>query len=651
VGACGLVLSSLALPGRASGAETVRLEGSQVVLPAGTLAQTPVPPDDRVAIQVQLRLRDQAGADALALSVSTPGSPDYRRYLSADEFRTRFAPTDATVAEVSAWLTTQGLTVTSVPANHLYVAAEGTAAQVEAAFAIGLATIEVNGGQRRVNTAEPAIPADLADAVDGVTGLTEVLAHPTRVGGADETETTPVSSPAAAPAPGTRTAGPCSKWWDEDDAAGLPRYGSGYPDPLAWAPCGWTPPELRRAYGVDGPVDNGIDGSGVRVAVVGAYLSPTLHADASTYARRNDPGHPLPRRRLVEQALLPELLQTQCGIGGWYGEQTLDVEAVHAMAPGATILAVGARSCTDPDLLEAITAVVDGQQADIVSNSYGFQGELLPEASVRATLRVHTQAAIQGIGFIYSTGDDGDWSSDASFTGPLPSASFPSSSPLATAVGGTSLGLAHDGSVALERGWTTGTSTFDPVTRTFAPGGKGSFMYGAGGGPSRLFDQPRYQAGVVPNGIAGALGAPRRRVSPDVGMVADPNTGMVVGQTQTFPEGVSYDEYRIGGTSLSTPLFAGVMALADQRTGARHGFANPWLYSLAASPALRDIAPGPRSAIVRRNYVNGVDSSGGFTAPTVRTIDADLQSLRTLVGYDTLTGLGAPVGARFVNAG
>ncbi len=134
--------------------------------------------------------------------------------------------------------------------------------------------------------------------------------------------------------------------------------------------------------------------------------------------------------------------------------------------------------------------------------------------SVRAALRVHTQAALQGIGFIYSSGDDGDWSNDGSFSGPLPSASFHASSPLATAVGGTSLGVAADGTVALERGWTTGTSTFDPATRTFVPGGKGTFMYGAGGGPSRLFDQPSYQQGVVPNGMAGSLGAPRRRVSP-----------------------------------------------------------------------------------------------------------------------------------------
>ena len=196
MGTCGLVLSALALPGRASGSEMVRLEGSHVVLPAGTFAQVPVSPDARVAVQVQLRLRDQAGADALALSVSTPGSPDYRRYLSADEFRARFSPTDATVAQVAAWLTSQGLTVTSVPANHFYVAAEGTAAQVEAAFAVGLATVEVNGGQRRVNTAEPAVPAELVAAVDGVTGLTETFAHPTRVGGADEG-----AAPSEAPTP------------------------------------------------------------------------------------------------------------------------------------------------------------------------------------------------------------------------------------------------------------------------------------------------------------------------------------------------------------------------------------------------------------------------------------------------------------------
>ena len=469
VGACGLLLSGLALPGRAAAgsSEMVRLEGSQAILPVGVFAQTPVAPDARVAVQVQLRLRDQSGADALALAVSTPGSPDYRRYRSADEFRARFSPTDATVAQVSAWLTSQGLTVTSVPANHFYVAAEGTAAQVEAAFSVGLATIEINGGQRRVNTSEPAVPAELAPAIDGVTGLTEVLAHPTRVGGADEVGAPtadpagprprpppprPASAPPArAPTGGARTMPPASP-------------GTGAAIRTRWR----GRPAGRRRQSSGGPTRSTVRSRAASTArACGWPSSAPISRPRSTPTRRPTPAatiprHPLPRRQLAEQAFLPEQLQTPCGIGGWYGEQTLDVEAVHAMAPGATILAVGARSCADPDLLEAITAVVDGQQADIVSNSYGYQGELLPEASVRAALRVHTQAAIQGIGFIYSSGDDGDWSNDSSFGGPLPSAVFPASSPLATAVGGTSLGLAEDSSVALERGWTTGTSSVRP---------------------------------------------------------------------------------------------------------------------------------------------------------------------------------------------
>ena len=126
-------------------------------------------------------------------------------------------------------------------------------------------------------------------------------------------------------------------------------------------------------------------------------------------------------------------------------------------------------------------------------------------------------------------------------------------------------------------------------------------------------------------------------------MVGDPNTGFLIGQTQTFPEGVSYDEFRIGGTSLSSPLFAGVMALADQKAGYHHGFANPWLYSLAGTAAFRDIKPGPKSAVARQNYANGGGRQRRLSRnPSVRTIDADLQTLRTLNGYDTLTGLGAP---------
>ena len=110
---------------------------------------------------------------------------------------------------------------------------------------------------------------------------------------------------------------------------------------------------------------------------------------------------------------------------------------------------------------------------------------------------------------------------------------------------------------------------------------------------------------------------------------------------------MSYDEFRIGGTGLSCPLFAGVMALADQQAGRAHGFANPALYSLAGfRAAFRDIVPGPKLGVARRNYVNGENGKDGVTPPSARTFDAKLQSLRTRVGYDTLTGNGAPNGSR-----
>src|SRR5207342_2188631 len=104
----------------------------------------------------------------------------------------------------------------------------------------------------------------------------------------------------------------------------------------------------------------------------------------------------------------PQTNQALCGPQGWYGEETLDVEAVHAMAPGAKILYTGARSCLDPDINDAVADIVDNERADIVSNSYGFAGEVVSQAQLRATLKVHTQAALEGIGFYYSSGDAGD---------------------------------------------------------------------------------------------------------------------------------------------------------------------------------------------------------------------------------------------------
>ena len=117
--------------------------------------------------------------------------------------------------------------------------------------------------------------------------------------------------------------------------------------------------------------------------------------------------------------------------------------------------------------------------------------------------------------------------------------------------------------------------------------------------------EPWYQFGVVPKSISHYFSSRPGRAVPDVAMDGDPNTGMLEGETQTFSDGTYYDTYRIGGTSVSCPLFAGLMALADQRAGHPHGFANPALYALAGKSAFRDIVNPPSiMAVVRSDFDN-----------------------------------------------
>jgi subtilase family serine protease len=167
-------------------------------------------------------------------------------------------------------------------------------------------------------------------------------------------------------------------------------------------------------------------------------------------------------------------------------------------------------------------------------------------------------------------------------------------------------------------------------------------MYGAGGGSSALFDRPAYQKGVVPPKAGSG------RAVPDVGLDADPTTGMLIGETQTFPDGVRYGEYRIGGTSLASPLFAGMTANLTEHAGDRIGFLNPKIYRQADSEVFTDIKGTPDDAgNVRVDFVNGVDDADGLRY-TVRTFNED-SSLRIASGWDNVTGVGSP-NARWITS-
>jgi subtilase family serine protease len=421
---------------------------------------------------------------------------------------------------------------------------------------------------------------------------------------------------------------PCSNFYGQvpaqfqaDFKTPLPKFNG---KTLPYAPCGYQPAQLRSAY----EAGSQYNGAGQTVGIVDAYAAPTIEQDADTYATRHgDPA--FAAGQLTQNAPKNFTNADACDPSGWFGEETLDVEAVHAMAPGANVRYYGAKSCDNGDIADTLDTVVDENLVSIVSNSYGdTEGDETLDDIV-ANEQAFQQGAMQGMTFLFSSGDNGD---EVANTGTL-QADYPASDPYITAVGGTSTGIGQDGSLATQTGW--GTVKYS-LSADGASWTNPTYLYGSGGGFSAFFNRPGYQQGVVTSSTPG-------RAYPDVAMDADPNTGMLIGETQTFPSGVAYGEYRIGGTSLASPLMAGFEALTQQRAGARQGFINPALYKAAKNKPqwFIDVAgPATDAGVVRADYANSLDASGGILY-SVRTFNQD-SSLTVTPGWDDVTGIGVP---------
>jgi subtilase family serine protease len=604
----------------------------------------PAPAHKSVKAQVYLASRDPAGVDAAVAAVSTPGSPEYGRYLTPAQYRTRFGPTSAATAKVTSWLRQSGLKVSAPQQNGRYLEVTGSVTSAERAFGADLALFRHDGGTYQAPAASISVPSELGAYVLTVTGLDEAPARvTTKVDVGASKQTVSAAKPSASYPYGYRTAKPCSLWYGQFKArtqAGgkiaLPKF-EGVTEP--YTVCGYKPSQLRSAYGAPAS----LTGKGVTVAVIDAYLSPTLLKDANQYAK-NTGTKPFATGQF--RTLLPRggyTDQEACDAPGWSTEQALDVEAVHGFAPDANVLYAAGRSCSGPDLFIAEASVIDDNRASIISLSYGSIESTETALEARLDTALLKQAALQGIGVYVASGDNGD---ELLSTGEK-QVDTSGSNPYATAVGGTALGIGPKGQYWFEAGW--GTHRYE-----LADNGKSwvlpSFYGGAGGGTSALFGRPSYQNGVI------WKGAPAGRGVPDVGMLADPNTGMIVGHTQDFPEGVHYDQYRVGGTSLATPLFAAAQALTSQALKMRLGFANPRIYALykkqqaGGAKVFHDVTPAfDGFANARADYVDGVGKSAGL-AYTVRTFDDDT-SLATRNGWDHVTGVGSPAAGYYTATG
>ena len=565
--------------------------------------------------RVYLASRDQAGLTAFVAAVSTPGNALYHHYLSPAATRARFGSRPGAADQVSAWLKSTGLTVTA--SNRHYVAFRGTADKVGAAFGVTLHKFQVNGKTLHSVVGNVTVPAAIASNVLTVTDMSSELVanHPMLISD---------SKPAAPQA----KAFPCSAYEGQKMATKYPRaYGKTQP----FAVCGYGPQQLSGAYGATA---SKYTGKGEKVAIVDAFALPTMARDLNKW-NTNRNWQPEKKRQYKEY--IPSGTAYNAG---WAGEEALDVEAVHSMAPDAKISYVSAGNGADSGFRDALQMIVDKKLGDAVNNSWeGGTDAQTSQATITAYENIFQNGAAEGVGFYFSSGDGGGG-------GTL----FPSVDPYVTAVGGSAIGIDKNNGYMWETDWETDYTAISKHGNSWKPAPPGNFQSGTGGGTSVVFKQPKWQKGVVPKKFSEANGHTPMRTSPDIGAEADPTTGFLEGySTQTGGKFV-YGEGRIGGTSLSSPLIVGIQADAEQAAGGTSiGFANPAIYSRYGSKDYNDVVQDPfgNGKMIAHVRMAGVGAGGANVVALATAGQAKDGQLASVKGYDTTTGVGTPTEAYY----
>jgi subtilase family serine protease len=594
----------------------------------------------RQTIQVWLQPRTVA-ATAFAQVVSTRGSSQFHHYLSPDAYAARFAATPAAARAVESWLHTQGFTAISTNPQRSYVAATATTSVINRAFDVRLTLYKspagVNAGAQPVwsNDRPISLPAGLASTVLGVTGLDNVA----------PVSTTRTQTPGSAAA----STAACSAYYGQHLQGGLPvHFGrTSFPTQI----CGYSARQLRAAYGAS----TASTGKGVTIAFTEmGPVDPSVLPALQDYSRVM--GLPVPSKKQYSArsagkgctaAASGAAEQSSAGVNPDIEEQ-MDVEAAHALAPGANELVVAGLACggTDPltqGLLNAVQAILNGSGhhplASIVSNSWETDPEGQPASVTKIEHADLLQAAAEGVGMYVAAGD-------------APGLEAPSDDPYAIAVGGTTLGIGRTGNRLFETGWSTG----ELQLRQGKWSDQGEYS-ASGGGPSAVWGEPQYQRGVVPAVLSRIPGRSGQfRSVPDISASGDPAAAMAVGMLSTQP-GTKGRFYLTsgGGTSEATPLVAAMVAVAQQGMKKPFGFLNPVLYKLAGTSALHDALPLTASS---PSLFRGASCGAARCGSRMLNVFDDQSTAKadrfagqvTLKGYDNMSGLGTPAGQHFIAA-
>jgi subtilase family serine protease len=501
-------------------------------------------PHTMISFSLVLRLPGQARLTRFLNELTDPAAPDYDHFIDAAAFGKRFGVSRSVLDDASSQLARDGVRVTASYPQRTALDVHATAATIDRVFDVRLMDWRGAHGQLfEAPLGAATVPGDLARAVSAVAGLDG---------------TTLVT----------------------DDSAAIQ---------------GLTPTSARSVYDIDPLLAQGVTGQGENIAVVEFAQFDQSDLDG-----------------FDQQFNLPDVTPRDVAVNGGatdddpssVAEANLDLEVAHEIAPGAGLLDYNAPQATSSGadtfgaVLDRITA--DGQ-ARIVSDSWGSCEADTPRADIQRDEQALEAAAARGISVFVAAGDTGAYTcQEATDTNHSLSVSWPSSSPFAVSVGGTSLSLTTTGAYVGETAW---NDTLEQM--------------GGGGGLSEDYTRPAWQVGP---GVANRFSTSMRQL-PDVAAAADPWSGW-----DTYTGGaVSV----AGGTSAATPFWAASMALvaeyAGHHGGRQLGFVDPMLYAIAArpqhAPAFHDITIG-----ANRYYPAspGWDFATGLGSPEVDNLASDV---------------------------
>ena len=493
-----------------------------------------------------LRARDAAGLDAVAKSVSDPASANYRKFLTGDQIAAQFGPSTGAVDAVASFLRSKKLPVDESLLAAGVIKTSGTVSALQDAFATQLSLYRNNDGKVFVgNDSSPKVPAQIQQYVQTVVGLDQApTPRPSAVG-------SPAQAVSAAPGAGATQAG----------------------SPVGAAPGGgFTPAQLRAAYGATGLNAAGFDGRGVQITL--EEQSPFSQADVDQW--RAYYGMPKSAVRVIPVdggATATNSYNDTLEVEG-------DIEAVYSAAPAADVV-VYSLPYTYQGIVDAYAQMIK-DKVRIASTSWIDGCESTAASSFVSSLdQVLATAAAQGQTTFAASGD---WGASGCLVRPTgssaPQVDYPASDPNVTAVGATILYVNPDGSRANEITWND----------------MPNYSTASGGGSSQIFAHPSWQVG---SGTKPSLG----RQVPDIASVGARQWSFYLATSGPATAGW----YICGGTSFATPFTAGLVALISQAgAGAVFGnidpvlYQNPWVLnnitqgnnSVVGNPSVYSAGPG-----------------------------------------------------------